>query len=112
MNQYSGDSDRSGGLVVEPGRSVTIKIYITFTLCTNIGLILITLMYFNYASNTRNIPVSDRDSVSAETQYGFRSGAQKNLIGTFLIDIDQICQICIFPCMKSQRMRRTCKRAC
>ncbi len=23
MNQYSGDSDRSGGLVVEPGRSVT-----------------------------------------------------------------------------------------
>ncbi len=34
-----------------------------------IGLILITSMYLYCASNTRNIQVSDRDSVSADTQY-------------------------------------------
>ncbi len=50
----------------------------------HIGLILITLMYLNCASNTRNIQVSDQDSVLADTQYSITrigSGAQKTWSG-------------------------------
>ncbi len=50
-----------------------------------IGLILITLMYLNCASNTRNIQVSDQGLVSKDTQWLGSHWGHKNLIGTSLV---------------------------